>query len=140
MITLAVDPGKHASGWALFSDAGLVAAGFDSPKFFAIDQIVMEVPRIRRLGKSKGDPNDLVEVAISVGEWFGVHAEADRHRYYPAQWKGQLPKPECRARAHAVLSPTELASVPKVAMTRGGTDMWDAIALGLVHLERLRMR
>jgi hypothetical protein len=105
-------------------------------------RFVIERPQVYARDKSKGDPADLVEVALAAGAWareaarlgFAVELVA------PATWKGQLPKPVCHERARAVLSPAELERIPRVAKTRGGTDMWDAITLALVSATRLRMR
>lgn len=156
-LLLAVDPGKHRSGWALFGPRSgrlvLFFAGYDPPsKTIRVpdstggtflpspDTLVIERPQVYRAGKSKGDPNDLVDVAIAVGRWIGTYPDADRILYTPDEWKGQVPKAVCHARARAALSVEELARVPALPKTRGLPDMWDAIALGLVHLGRLRMR
>lgn len=143
MTMLAIDPGKRASGWAWFEGGVLVRAGYGRPTVLSplpLQQLVIEIPSVRRLGKSRGDPNDLIAVAFAAGEWAGRFADARLTQYQPSEWKGQLPKHICHARALACLSRGEIERVPTLAKTRGGTDMWDAISIGLVHLDRLRMR
>lgn len=148
MIQLYIDPGKHASGWALFENQLLRRAGFSPPKLFSlyVNEITIERPQVYAPSRSKGDPNDLIDLAIVAGRWIGLYPSAaivctgDRIGVYPRDWKGQLPKRVTERRARGALEPSELEIVPKIARTSGGSDMWDAIALGLVRLRRLRMR
>lgn len=156
---LAVDPGKHRSGWALFGprSGGLVLffAGYDPPSktirapdstgstfMPEPDILVIERPQVYRAGKSKGDPNDLVDVAIAAGRWIGTYPDAALKMYAPADWKGQLSKVKTARRAHDVLTQEERERCPALPTSERAVsaNTWDAIALGLVHLGRLRMR
>lgn len=133
---LAIDPGL-STGWATLDACGrLVAcgAGQDFPVHsnrFAI----IERPQVYRAGKSKGDPNDLVTLAIRVGRYqerlevAGVHVDL----VLPTSWKGQVPKTIHHDRVNAALAETERAIVARVAKSanaRGYDDnVWDAVAL-----------
>jgi len=153
----ALDPGKLGCGLALLDDAdSLLFASYVRGRAWAVaafqecnvtlapekSRFVIERPQVYTRDKSRGDPADLIEVALAAGAWareaarlgFAVELVA------PAAWKGQLPKSVCHERARAALSSAELERVPAIARTRGGTDMWDAITLALVSAGRVRMR
>lgn len=143
---LAIDPGnpgwhssEGASGWAVFDERVLTRAGHGPPtRIPGVTELVIEIPVVRRMGKSKGRPSDLIDLAFVAGMWAGCQPSVETvAKYRPEQWKGQLPKHICHARACAVLSPAELEHVPRLAKTRGQLDMYDAISIGLVHLGRL---
>lgn len=155
----ALDPGKLGCGLALLDDRhSLLFASYVRGRAWDVasfheckviptleksgSRFFIERPQVYSRDKSKGDPADLVEVALAAGAW--AHAAAQLgfmvELVAPAAWKGQLPKSVCHERARAVLAPAELARVPTIAKTRGGTDMWDAITLALVSAGRLRMR
>ena len=96
---LAIDPGND-TGWALFSHAnGLITCGLGNPTH--VRQVrdlaktcVIEKPQIYNARRMKGDPNDLVKVAINAGEYGGVLKSLGvRVEYYtPHEWKGTQPK------------------------------------------------
>src|SRR5690606_34499634 len=77
---------------------------------------VIESPQVYAASKSKGNPNDLVDVALAAGAWAGEAARlgAEVKMVAPREWKGQLSKVVTRERARAVLAPAELAAVGKV--------------------------
>lgn len=138
---LAIDPGKHGSGYAVFVHGTLISAGYCKPgRLLEVTQMICELPQVYRNERSKGDPKHLIELARVVGHWEGLHHSAEHHTYLPRDWKGQLPKEVTRARAHTALRTAEIERVPGLALSNGGHDMWDAIAIGLVFEGRLRLR
>lgn len=146
---LAIDPGNCA-GWAIYLGASLDSAGVTNldaahcPALAAlsacrVDLLVIEVPQVYRAGDSKGDPNDLIKLAVGVGRWVeraricGIPYSMHR----PNEWKGQIPKSIHAARAESALRPAERALLPAMASSMRH-NMLDAIALGLWKLGRLR--
>lgn len=146
----AIDPGR-LSGWAQFTAGSLSAAGvFVEDKYPAVwhrgfDQtLVLEIPRIYP-HRSKGDPNDIVELALTVGEIRGYYRPLVTRliETYPASWKGQLPKEIHHARVLKMLSDDErmLLDVEKRKVSKTNPhgydhNMLDAVALGLWFLSR----
>ena len=145
MITLAVDPGR-CTGFALFSVSDLTWCCAEAPETAlsylkgssAIDRIVIEIPQVYRLEHSKGDPGDLIELAFCAGMVVGRIRPTTLQKVLPREWKGQLPKRVTEHRARAVLTVSEMARVPKVPKGLAH-NLWDAIALGLWSLGRLKL-
>lgn len=158
MRTIAIDPGTR-TGWAAFDDGRLSACGAwigygDGAmgcwelsallKRAAPDVVVAEVPRIYPMRRSKGDPNDLIQLACLAGAAVAVGRCCGRF-VEPRLWKGTIPKPEKRAdwtkyivhkRVLPILDETE-ASLYLAEAPVGRLDMIDAVGLGLWHLKRL---
>lgn len=146
----AIDPGA-TSGWAQFTAGKLSAAGiFRDYEYPAVwhrgyeQTLVLEIPRIYP-HRSKGDPNDIVQLALTVGEIRGHYRPLVTHlsETYPATWKGQVPKEIHHARVLKVLADDEKklldAERRKVTKTNPhGYDhnMLDAVGLGLWFLQR----
>lgn len=124
---VAIDPGAN-SGWAVFANeyrgrpdqfpAVLVRCGlgWDSMRSayggegygpgFVFDTAVIEKPRIYPGGRTK-NPNDLIEVAVSAGEWAGRLSGVSITFVTPSEWKGQVPKPIHHRRIRAQLTEAE---------------------------------
>jgi hypothetical protein len=137
---LAIDPGVHRFGVALFEGLRLVRAcwvGHEMlPPVFGIHDVVIEMPRIYPgSGQRKGDLNDLLDLAASVGYVEGLYREARQSRIFPAQWKGQVPKKIMNARVLARLDAAERRCIESVGAKDHNTI--DAIGIGLHHLGRL---
>jgi hypothetical protein len=140
---LAIDPGKCA-GWALFWTGWLWQCGTtnvaqDILPWNVITEAVCELPQVYRAAQSKGDPNDLIKVAVGVGRW-QERAESRNipwKTYLPNEWKGQAPKDVHHNRAMRQLSEEESRRIPDMAVSLRH-NMMDAVALGLFHLGRLR--
>jgi hypothetical protein len=136
---LAIDPGK-SMGWACFLHGRLIGSGQGAPndimRFIqSADAIVFEEPEIYRPRHCKGNPNDLKGMLIQIGYIQGKSKNGCKwHRYLPVQWKGQLPKRITKQRAEACLSSQDCIG-PK----QNELDAWDAVALGLWFLKRLRL-
>lgn len=167
---IAIDPGKHGLGVALFGDGSLIAAKYSGAlggqphvlleplepfeQTFAewrqglsgsIDSIVIERPQ-QYTGAQAGNAEDISDLTIVVGAL--VRAVAPFARgillVLPAQWKGQTPKDITRKRAESALSADEKAGI-EVMTWRGEEqnamhNVWDAIALGLWHEGRILKR
>ena len=137
-LTLAVDPGA-SSGWAIFDGRLLVRAGCARPcvRFTdPFDVLAIEIPQCY-----PGDPTpvqDLIALAIVAGRWIGMHDSAKLVRYYPREWKGQLPKKVGNDRTLGELTEAEIATIAFPRDAKGRTDVLDAIGIGLVTVGRLR--
>lgn len=152
---LAIDPGA-TSGWARFHGEVLDDAGkFDFVAVEGIDfslpqsnlycggQLVIEIPRVYpRSGK--GDPNDIIELAMKAGEIRGYyrHLGMKVREVYPRTWKGTVPKDVHGARVLAALTDIERSLLEKVKVTKTNANGYnhnelDAVGLGLWHLKRM---
>jgi Holliday junction resolvasome RuvABC endonuclease subunit len=141
---VAIDPGKHNVGIAIFQDGVLDVAYLQKTAevFSALprgDVVVVEKMQVYR--GSIAAP--LIDLAIISSEIAGAmkHAwDAEAVYYLPAQWKGQLDKSTCHDRARAALTDAELARIelPKAKKTQ--LDVMDAVALALAHLRKTGVR
>lgn len=138
---LAIDPGL-CTGWAEVAHNGkLFACGATHDLFVdrgaaaTPDYVVIERPQVYRAAASKGDPNDLITLAIQVGEYkqFFERRGARVVFYRPSEWKGQLPKKVHHRRVWDVLDDVE-RSIVGVAGDRVPAgdrhNLMDAVALG----------
>lgn len=148
---IAIDPGKH-TGWAAFYDGELGQAGVlteqailkKTPLTGLLPGIaVIELPVIYPLGLGKGDPNDLIGLAVFVGDLRGFYRRRgfDTTLVTPRTWKGTVPKNIHNERVLAALTPTERARLPRRPRARDfDHNMLDAVGLGLWQLEKERQR
>lgn len=106
---LAIDPGL-ATGWALLdADGKLLDAGLGDPISRRGVRVIIEKPQIYRGRASKGDPNDLITLAIQVGRYterFLAHGCEVEH-VLPHDWKGSIVPDVCLRRIYASLSQLE---------------------------------
>lgn len=164
-ILLALDPGILYPAYALFGGGELVSASrvslpgklkklnmaervrhignllYDAVSEYVdeIDVLVYEVPQIYRREKSKGDPNDLIPLALVSGYLSGRYPETEVVGRKPREWCGQLPKatrgdPWASARGELVASRLDAAERLCVVSSH---DAIDAVGIGLHHLDRL---
>lgn len=138
MYTLAIDPGL-STGWALFLGTQLVQCGLGPPPFgFAmgpgLDRTAIERPEVyteKRL--QKGDPNNLITLAIMVGVYICKSVTKDIYTPLPKTWKGQVPKEIHNRRVLSALTPFEkdiyAVGVVNVAPSERN-NVIDAIGLG----------
>lgn len=134
---LAIDPGVD-TGWCTFDREGRVlACGLGFParsELECVKHAVLERPQVYRPEQSKGNPNDLITLAIQLGRYverlstFGIESTL----VLPSRWKGQIDKDIHHARVIKTLSPDEarvlapaLANVPKSKRH----NVLDAVAL-----------
>lgn len=157
---IAIDPGGKTTGVALFVDGVLKASnkiqtpGAD-PRAMAcavkawliptiynpdLDSIVVyERPQVYTFGKSKGDPNDLITVALFAGAIVG-RLNLNATSVLPGQWTGGLPK---STRVKNILeSPRTIRVLKRLSGEEVATlllqhDAVDACGIGLWYLKRL---
>lgn len=159
---MACDPGLRGSGIALFSEDGIlrhawyaknpIRKGNGPESWFAlanavytdvkqmafrVDVFVLEVPQIYRV--SRGDPNDLIDLA-GVGAAIGASLPIQQAVCYkPREWKGTAPKEIHQPRIVAKLSEAEkyfLAATPKSLVH----NVVDAVGIGLFYLKEIKVR
>jgi len=158
-LLLAVDPGVHGCGVAVFKSTLLVCAAYvkeDATRtktpldcvraisFYVrkltIDEVVVEIPQVYP-GYRDADNNDLIDVSAVSG---AVAMLASKRTFVrPRAWKGSVPKPARAAdpyilaeRAKAKLSQKELASIEWPGSAKHKWDVADAIGIGLWSLKR----
>lgn len=161
---VSIDPGAANVAWAVFEDRVLKASGFTGvketsdaarpflvtdlffqdlrkafPDCFAFTQthFIVEKPQVYTgAGKSKGDPNDLISVALVVGAVLEV-AMGTYHSHVqtvlPAMWKGSVPKRITLSRLQKELSTEEHAVVKW-----SNHNVVDAIGIGCWKLGRYK--
>lgn len=147
MSYLAIDPGLD-TGFAYFRSAQeLLGCGLGDARTLAscgplpIRTVLIEKPVVRDPRHSKGDPNDLITLAIQVGT-YKQYFEAMGARVAlvtPEGWKGQLPKGATEERARRSLSVTEARVVHEALKQVASSkqhNVWDAIYLGRMAFER----
>ena len=160
-LTLSIDPGvKNAC--AVWYEARLVTAqlcaglggqvhtsleGIEpvvmlARSFGLFDSVVIEKPVVYDTAHRKGDQQDLIGLAIVVGALTSALAPYAKSILHvtPAQWKGQTPKKVTEQRARKALTEDELAVVELPRGKKGQTDVWDAIGIGLHHLQMAHRR
>jgi len=144
MNLIAIDPGKHAVGWAAFGDDGLSACGMLEIGALGYlagrrpDVAVIEVPQIYDRRRWKGDPNDLIDVAIAAG--MARQALCDAAEVVlvkPAAWKGQRAKAIDTEYTSGLLSLPERAVIDRCGVAKSKRhNVIDAIGIGLWRLGR----
>lgn len=153
MILYAVDPGKKKSGIALFIDSRLVEVAYVESIPTSIGRAVLlgiehwpsgaaplwviEQPQIYRAGKSKGNPNDLIELAIVVGMFSHAAATTTRatpEHVLPRTWSGGRPDTVNWQIMRDALDEVETAALA----LRDNKETRSAVAIGLWRLGRLR--
>jgi hypothetical protein len=104
--------------------------------------LAIERPRIYRAGVSKGDPADLLELQGVVGaiarDW--LRAGAQVTAYFPAEWKGQVPKDVHNAQVMARLSVEERERVTQAAPRSLVHNVIDAVGIAAFHHRRTGQR
>lgn len=122
---LAIDPGLRATGYAYFCNGKLIRPGLKRCKLSEraeiaayiarelaveflkpLDALVVEVPQVYQPRLMKGDPNDLVSVALVAGAILQLPSIV-RRVVSPHQWKGTTPKEISHRRVLMALSAGE---------------------------------
>ncbi len=142
---LAIDPGRD-TGFAWFTGPTLELAqcGVGDPRAenLTASKVILERPQYYP-GNGKGDPNDLITLAIQVGEYLEFYSRRGAAVYMvlPRVWKGQVPKQIHHARLFSALSPREqnIVSICGAAVPASKRhNMMDAVGLGLWKLDRVK--
>lgn len=153
---VSIDPGKK-TGWAYFQNGLLIQCGVEtnfSMKEFVLYHPFINVSLVRASAlqnppvviekpvvypRDKVRPNDLITLAILVGEVKGV-AESlgfEVELVTPRVWKGTVPKKIHNRRVLLELIPEELKLLPRRSRAKDyDHNMLDAIGLGLWKLGR----
>jgi hypothetical protein len=135
---ISIDPGK-TPGIAVFKDGVLVDCGIDTsqtpyapsgPDF----QCVCEIPQVYRIGKGKGDPNDLVMVAACAGRMTALFPNPSFVK--PERWKAQVDGDIMCDRIVKFLTPGEASKIPNYPDSYRH-NVIDAIGIGLWKLGRM---
>ena len=110
-------------------------------------QIVYERPVVRRPGDSPASPESIVTLSITLGKWLGyIETRLEAYPlqlfpFTPEAWKRNIPKEVCEHRARSILDPREVeladGDLGRLAPSIRHNG-WDAIALGLVGLNRAK--
>jgi hypothetical protein len=150
IVLATVDPGKQGLAWAIFVDELLVEVGMLENIIFenayrvltAVftrvkpNIAVIEIPQVYQQRLQKGDPNDLIDVAVVAGMVAGtlvpwVHGPVQLIR--PRVWKGNRPKAVDNRHTLSVLSAEEKTKIPSGAKRH---NVLDAVGIGLWKLGR----
>lgn len=99
-------------------------------------EVIVEKPQVYVRGK--GDPNDLIEVALSGGAFAGWFYMATQTAIQPREWKGQVNPDAMIERIKSRLSPEETARVEIPRAKSLAHNIFDAVGIGLHRLGRLR--
>lgn len=112
-------------------------------------EFVAEWPRVLRAVKSKGDPNDLINLAGVASAVAGALAVAVAARdvalkvtsYFPDEWTGQVPKTILQRKRFQSIRAERIAArlvEDELPVWRGieTHDEIDAVGIGLYHLGR----
>jgi hypothetical protein len=106
--------------------------------------LILEIPQVYE-GPQDEDKNDLLDLAGVQGAIVAACKAASpcnttvEWSPTPREWKGQLPKEISQARVDAKLSPEEKSRIEWPAKSYRH-NVYDALHLGLVHLEREGLR
>lgn len=151
-----IDPGVNEIGVAIWEGPWLVQAflvrRLRDEHFYSmiiklrqlmptyITRLAIEKPRVYAPSRSKGDPNDLIDLAFVAGATIYAAQPKEVIEIYPATWKGQVPKPVMVERVKSALTPKEL---PLVELPRAKSlqhNVWDAVGIGLYLLREKRKK
>jgi hypothetical protein len=95
-----------------------------------VEHFISEVPQVYRAGASKGDPDDLIQLAGVVGVFSALFSATTYTGVKPREWKGQVPKDVHHARLVKTLTPEELAMVEASAPPSLRHNVLDAVGIG----------
>jgi len=150
---LAIDPGKN-TGIAKFEGEDLVwcdlvkcskAEGYckytrkilQILSYFSPFTVVIERPQIYPQRQQKGDPNDLIDVAILAGICIGAAQDCAVDLVKPHAWKGSRPKTVDVNYTKSLLSLAEKRILEKCDCRKSELhNVIDAVGIGLWKLGR----
>lgn len=143
---IAIDPGVHYCGISHFYRGELqYAAYLDIDETYRVicDELplawlyAIECPRIYPQSRQKGDQNDLIDLARTVGgleRW----CEGKINIIYPREWKGTVDADVMVKRIQERLSPEERKTAVLPSAKSKHHNVWDAVGIGLHVLGRLK--
>jgi hypothetical protein len=156
VILVGIDPGKKATGWALFrsgvlegagivrgenvevSAIGVLAAGvaLRSAGCLRPDVVIIEKMVVYPGMRQKGDQNDLITLSIIGGAAAAALRGLETIFVEPREWKGQVPKAIMSKRILAELSADERTKIEKMPASLKHNAL-DAVGLGMWNLGRI---
>ena len=108
--------------------------GYDRTRAFwyttRTEHFLSEIPQVYRAGASKGDPDDLIQLAGVVGVFSALVSATTYWGVKPREWKGQVPKDVHHARLVKTLSEADLKMVEVAAPPSLRHNVLDAVGLG----------
>ncbi len=149
--TLYADPGE-STGATLAHGPQLVWCGLLSlsdhwipgvrfPFTQQTDRLVIEIPNAHEskgAARSKRDPQSIITLAVTCGQWIRHVSAKDTVRKFPGQWKGQVPKDIHNERVLDALTEQERAIVKACgAPTSKLHNVIDSVGLGLEDTGRM---
>jgi hypothetical protein len=155
---ISIDPGVKMAGVAAWSNQTLKGAwlvrgrgwrdtAFEVYKHLQCNfldpvlaelEIAIERPQIYVQARLKGNPNDLVTLALMAGATCAILGRQTQvTEYLPREWKGQVPKETMTERIQSKLSVAEAKTIDLPAKSYQH-NVWDAAGIGLHHLRRLK--
>lgn len=140
---LAIDPGND-TGYSVWDsesgqllDAGVTSIAGEVGRWTP-DHLVIERPQIYL--RSKADPDNIITLAINVGEWVQRYRGVPRTFVRPSEWKGNVDKAVMTRRIEADLTAHEQRICGR---WRGPEsvrhNMIDAVGLGKHLLKKWRL-
>lgn len=148
MRLVTVDPGKAACGWAEFDATTLIACGFEAVNGMrnvfrrlhdenVCFDLIIERPQVYPHAKLRGDPNDLIDVALTAGAVFAMALIPYADFVRPRVWKGTRPKNIQCAAIEAALRPHERHVLDRCGLpSHKRHNVVDAIGIGLWKVGR----
>ena len=151
---ISIDPGKHSIAWAYFSNAVLVDCGLIQSKNLVVlatkvdvqiieyrnitpDLVVVEKPQAYQQKHWKGDPNDLIDLALAAGAATHALGCCEIEFVLPRTWKGQTPKKISNARTLKNLTDIERQVFKRMDVIPSlRHNVIDAIGIGMWKLRR----
>ena len=149
---VAIDPGTHGCGLAVFEGGRFLHAEFTSglggqitpvleplacveSVFRAladIDELVVEIPKIYDTPYQKGDQRDLIKLALVAGSVLAAARPFARSALpiEPWEWKGQTPKEVTERQLRAVMPEQERALIVLPTAASLHHNVWDSIGIG----------
>ena len=104
------------------------------------DYFISEVPQVYRAGASKGDPDDLLQLAGVVGVFSALMSADVRIGVKPREWKGQVPKDVHHKRLLKELNYLETTMIEEAAPPSLRHNVLDAVGIGLWWLKNQGIR
>ncbi len=139
-VFVSVDPGVHASGMAWWTYGKLAQVEYCKPGHNILQiatDLIIEVPQVYQGRAQKGDPNDLITLAVEVGR---ITTLFPNHRLVkPRDWKGNIKKEMMLKRIIKTLTTEELLMVKALKLPKSKVhNVLDALGIGLWYLGRLQ--
>ncbi len=135
-VFLSIDPGLSTGHAWWYPDGSLASCGVSPdgpPQTVDIRHLAIEVPKIYTARLMKGDPNNIVTLAVRVGRYIERYGQQGYTGYFPNEWKGTQTKDQHHPKIFMALSPKEkdIVRVAGEGLTKKSlADLLDAIGIG----------